>query len=185
MENKSEKPTPEERARIFMQYAGQQVFFHDEQKNYPMFGVINDSKDPNNYYIWDANNDDGGPRVDLCSILVKPLGKISRRECSKLYLAVAKDPSMFSKIHPSVQEHTVKSALAIMGLITYSEGGEFMFDPQETICLCQTLLEMGFAFPYKNWSVDDLVQAGVYKFSEEADGICRGCGKFTRDCKCD
>lgn len=116
-------------------------------------------------------------------ILVKPLERISKEECVATYNYLF---PTHDDVHNDVREFTIKAALGQMRIIEF----ERRYDSlryNEVIKLTDYFRELGYALPYKNWSVKDLLEFGIYKLIETCQHeyvtnipseptTCRKCG---------
>ncbi len=98
-----------------------------------------------------------GHAVYNISLLVKPLKKISDEDAVKvceLYNTHLDDIG-------SKKEKIRVSKDLILCVINCTD--KFL-NPFETLAMFDDLRELGYATPYKHYSVEDLIAAGIYKF---------------------
>ena len=150
----TQKPTPAERLQVFLNYHGHN--FDNGRSgylNYPQILahkiVIAGSKtDGYTYFI-------AGYPIQKCSIRLKPLGKISdedkvfvnKIESELHYGSESGDATYFGKTWD------------LCGFIVTLDG----ISCDLCVASFQYLQEKGYALPYKNWSVEQLVEFGIYK----------------------
>lgn len=150
----------ETRLKIFMQYA-------DQQFEYYLPGVKNTWFRCTAFYcLPDCETMTLAQRVvprdklERVCVRLKTLGGISHAECVEAY------DMLFTgeKMTPDEKEGIIRAALGQMRLITYHNRYDSL-RYNEVIKLIDFLRSRGYAMPYGPYSVEQLVEAGIYKLT--------------------
>lgn len=143
------QPSIEERLRLFMQYPGQPVEFSITEHYYKGTLALVD-------YVSNGvklKGSDALYHVNMCSLLLKPLGEISDEDklhCYHLHSAYCKyDETQTYGTYLEAADHVLKQ-----------EGIKNMYLRQEPL---DFLRSRSYALPYGSHSVEQLVEAGIYK----------------------
>ncbi len=161
MEKLSTKPTTTDRIRILQQYSGQTVIQKDYGKCILAGALLPEfsPKEDEDFTVWTFDNHFGHQQhqAESCILELKPLGRISDEDKTIVadICGFPLDDSYADKIK---QGHEIIEAYRI-GQNCVISGGEWgqMID---------FLREKGYAVPYKNWSVEQLVEFGIFKLTE-------------------
>lgn len=150
------KPTIQERLRIFMQYPSQKIEWR-EHSGTSLLDIIGFSTKEATESIYFLMGKITRPELLHTSILVKPLMGISDEDLLETCLVGITPPISVREKGQILKnkEHIVKSFLDIdtNRLVPI----RVAFNYQDI------LREKGYALPYKNWSVAQLVEFGIYK----------------------
>ncbi len=145
-------PIAEEKLRIFLQYYGQK-FYRTQYYSQPPATVHPGSRE-DILSIADLAAIDKDPHPNIGKIhdclLLKPLDKISDPHCREVYKI----------LHKHDYPATSRPDLDIIDIRDYIEA--YLADEIRQDVVDQ-LREWGYALPYKNWSVKELEEFGIYK----------------------
>ncbi len=138
------KPTSEETARIFMLYAGQNFQMQKTGTRYKICCV-----DIVVYSVFEPSGN--GFDVNTASIEVKPVENIS--ECDKEDLL-----KLIGAVH-WINQKSLFSSLSGQKSVF----GEYYGSVENIQQVTDFLRTRGYALPYLQWSVDDLVKFNIFK----------------------
>lgn len=150
------KPSQRERTRIILQYLDQACEYgYKLEKN----GLISGNTDPFGIQIFQTSNafiPYVSVNPDLIRLNLKPLGRISDEELIEL-----------TKINHFAKECFCASTgkRILDGLLDITKSIHYMNLAEQAHTL-DFLRESGYALPYKNWSVKELEEFGIYKLIE-------------------
>ncbi len=159
MENKT-PPTQQDLVRIFMQYPGQPFITHlvsGPVEIKTINGVFLSNKTPGFWVV--AGNEDIRFLILNCSILLKPLKDISDDDAIAVAAIGGRTEDDFSEGLPAIIKWG--KSLAATLIEGYPE-----WKPIELQQTLDFLRSRGYALPYGQWSVDELVQCGIFKIIE-------------------
>ncbi len=158
-----EKPSSQDICQIFMQYWGQKFKFMNESEIYTICGCVN-------FHGWNVIPDVNSHNqrhfaIKSVSILVKPLEKISTADCREVFKIAFGDyiEKLDPKRHPYGYTGSDHDEVATKLVKDYLFGRNPV---PMTQSLVDSLREMGYALSYKEFSVENLVQIGIYKLIE-------------------
>ncbi len=159
MEKIATKPTKREVFEIFMQYSSESFTSHkgyefDGITNCPatLFHVIGEGG------ITFLDGRGSGRRLDTISVNVKPLGRISKEDILEVSIIVRQ----YAGPTPQYSIEQVRNILTV----TENDDEEY-WEAFWTLIgrrdVADFLRTRGYAIPYRNWSVEELVNFGIFK----------------------
>lgn len=115
---------------------------------------------------YDNHNATNWTLLSKAQLIVKPIEKISVPDCREVFKVWVGDyiENLDPKKHP--YGYSGKDKNKIAAYIIKDE----LFDEDLTELaqpLIDILRELGYVLPYKNWSVEQLVEAGIYKLIDK------------------
>ncbi len=158
------KPTTEETVKIMMQYLGQRFVRYSEILIEPTEIISGCKKQPNSSEIWIQDDKDECWVPTAIQVLVKPLESISDEdaiEVAKMYLSERE----IHNYYPS-KSKLIERGKSISTSIVFNDNYTGHPGPR-VIQIIDFLRASGYALPYKNWSVKELEEFGIYKLVDD------------------
>ncbi len=156
------RPSPLDVCKIYSSYAFGEALVQTGKLEIDFFGVRQFPSHKPVFYILNEIGERTDP-IKKTKLLVKPLGEISKEDCWDVVKIICGDYMDNLQIgkHPMAYHGTDKMELAEKIV-----RDEWLFG-RNPIKIEQHLLDFlrdrGYALPYKNWSVKELEEFGIYK----------------------
>lgn len=140
------------RAKIVMQYIGQKLYWNDNR----YFGILKSVTGDYKYYLVDCSLTLGLQHVgiNIGCVEVKRLGEISNEDAIEL-------ASLFEPTFCNT--YNVDIGRSIANQFKFNNKCSSIMTFNKVVESSDFLRSKGYAMPYGEYSVEDLIQAGIYK----------------------
>ncbi len=159
METQKQLPTKTERIRILAQYLGQAITTHpnfrpNSKESLNRKGYAKLTGD----LLADIENETFGNWLS-CSVELKPLGRISDEDAAEIWRIYTDN-----KFSNSLDVEISNGQMLVKEMFIEGES-KYTHNSSRALHVYDSLRERGYALPYKNWSVKELEEFGIYKLT--------------------